>query len=811
MQKQKPGSGDIEELMNALTLEEKSLLVSGGGIYISREIERLGIPSALFLDASCGINIRQYLEALYDMGKICDQKEKEQNQTEGIGTMARFGNIAENITHPENLDQTDRKLLESFLSYIESRIGERQYPSCFPSNTLLAATWNRDAVYQDACAVGTEASAYGVDVLLGTPCINIQRDPRGGRGFENYSEDPCLTGELGASFARGISDQGVIANAKHFAANNQETDRMFVNEIISERALREIYLPAFQNCVQNGRVKSIMSAYNWINGHPCAHNHWLLTEVLRKEWDFEGFVVSDWRAAYDLTESVKAGNNLAMPGPRDPEEILDALKSGQLTQKVLDDAVRGFLNVLLEMPAVKGRKHTKIDFEASAEIAYKTALEGITLLKNEKQTLPLAPDTEVALFGSRADQFIESGTGSGHVFTDKTTSLRKCMKANASRENLLTEGFTERTEAAVVVVSTEGQEGGDKPDMKLKPEDLMLLSDVLRYAKEKNIRVVLILNVSGPVEMEDFIDDLDACLDVYYPGQEGARATADLLYGRANPCGKLPHTYPKYYRDVPSYGNFPGYDREVNYGEGIYVGYRWYDTRKITPRFAFGHGLSYTQFEMKDLVLEKETVCCDREDTIWADVTIKNIGKVFGKEVVQLYIRDVASTLDKPEKELKDFNKVALQPGESETIRFRIDRQMLSSYDTKLHGWICEPGDFEILIGSASDDIRVRGRFRAEGYNPYGYTGKTPIISLSLDERAVKIILEDMKGAVSEAEFFNIAYFGQRHNLDVVWETMLSEKIIGTKEEKTRIYEKIKKHLAVLDVSEANLREKFVF
>ncbi|MDO5541070.1 MAG: glycoside hydrolase family 3 N-terminal domain-containing protein [Eubacteriales bacterium] len=799
----------VPAVLARLTLEEKASLVSGGGIYTSQAIERLGIPSALFIDAGCGVNLRQYLEALYNLGIIKDEAKEENNGTEGIGTMARFGHIASNILSRENLSEADNALLDACLNHIQEQISEKAYPSCFPSNSLLAATWNREAVYKNAAAVGKEASAYGVDVLLGTPCINIQRDPKGGRNFENYSEDPYLTGELSAEFVKAIQEQGIVGNAKHFAANNQETDRMFIDEMIPERALYEIYFPAFKKCVEEGRAGSIMSAYNWINGTPCAHHKWMLTDVLRREWNYEGFVVSDWRAAYNLVEAVKAGNDLAMPGPRDKQEIIDAVNEGRLSVEELDKAVGNFLKGLTKMQAVRGRKYHTIDWEASARTAYETAAEGITLLKNKDETLPLKKDKKVAVFGERAGQFIESGVGSGHVFTDKTSSLISCVAEIVGKENVTVDALAEDTQAAIIVVSTEGQEGGDCTSMSLKNKDLKLLSEVIHMTKPRGIKVILVMNIASPVEMEDFIDELDGCLDVYFPGQEGARAAADILFGRINPSGKLPHTFPRYYHDVPSYGNFPGYDRKVYYGEGIYVGYRWYDSRKIEPMFPFGYGLSYTTFKISDMRLDKQVFNIHKNDVLTIKVTVTNTGERAGKEVVQLYIKDVASTLDRPEKELKGFEKVYLEPGESKEAVFTVTKEDLSVFDVKFHKWICEPGNFEILAGNSSGNIMQTARFRADGFNLYGYHAQTPITRISLDQRAADAILETLHGYISEKEFYNMAYFGQRHNLETVWNTMMSKYVPEGRRE--GLYREILEKLEKIDASEAKLVEKYTF
>lgn len=801
----------VQEVLEELTLEEKAELVSGGGIYTSKTMKKYGIQPALFIDGGCGVNIRQYLEALYDTGVIADNMETEEKETEGIGTMARFGNIASNIVERNLLNSKDNELLDSFLDYVEKLISVREYPSCFPSNSLLAATWNRDAVYKNACAVGKEASAYGVDVLLGTPCINIQRDPRGGRGFENYSEDPFLTGELAAEFVKGIQDQGIIANVKHFAANNQETDRMHINEIIPERALYEIYFPAFQACIQKGGAKTVMSAYNWINGKACAQNEWLLKDVLRGEWGFDGFVVSDWRASYDFVQAVKAGTDLTMPGPRNPQEILDAIRSGVLSREDLDKAAGNFLNILKQMPALDGRKHTEIPYLLSAETAYETACEGITLLKNEGGALPLKKDSHVAFFGQGASSLIESGIGSGHVFTDKSGNLLERARNIAGNNHITHNRIESDTQSVVLVVSTEGQEGGDCTDICLNFRDLKLLKDILKEAEPKKMKVILVLNTAGPVELGEFIDYIDACVNIYYPGQEGARALADILFGRVNPNGKLPHTFPKKYRDCPSYGNFPGYNEKVFYGEGIYVGYRWYDTRQIEPLFPFGHGLSYTTFEFSDLKLSTSVLDIDKDETLKVSIRIKNTGSMPGKEVVQLYVKDTASTLDKPEKELKGFEKVELNPGESRLLSFTLNKQALSSFDTKMHEWVCEAGEFEVLIGNSSRNILAKAGFRAVGYNPYNYNKDTPIIKISKDERAVHVILSNLKGSITEKEFYNAAYFGQRHSFETVWNTMLVKYVNGTEQEKDKLYQEVLGQLGEIDTSAAKLVEKFVF
>lgn len=343
----------------------------------------------------------------------------------------------------------------------------------------------------------------------------------------------------------------------------------------------------------------------------------------------------------------------------------------------------------------------------------------------------------------------------------------------------------------------------------LKKEELRLLSEVIHMARLRGIKVILVMNLAAPVEMTDFVEELDGCLNVYFPGQEGARAAADILFGKINPSGKLPHTFPRHYHDAPSYGNFPGYGRKVNYGEGIYMGYRWYDTRKIEPLFPFGYGLSYTEFALSDLALDREIFNVDSDEQLTISALVTNIGTMAGKEVVQLYVKDVVSTLDRPEKELKGFEKVYLEPGESKKVCFVIYKEDLAAFDTKLHQWICEPGDFEIQVGNSSGNIMQKATFRAVGFNPYGYHAQTPITRISLDGRAADVILKNLEGHLTEKEFYNMAYFGQRHNLETVWRTMLCVNV--PEKEREKLYQNILKELSELDVSAAKLVEKFTF
>ena len=736
----------VKDVIKEMTLEEKALLITGQFMYGTEGIERLGIPRAMFLDAGGGVNLRQYMVQLISTGQLTGTYLEKAGK-HGLGLIAYMTKIMNNLTSRENLSEEENELLDAFLEKIRELVPSGDLPSCFPDGMLLGATWNPDAVLHCAEAVGKEASAFGVDMLLGTPCINIHRNPLGGRSFESYSEDPYLISELAPNYCIGVQNQGVIADVKHCAANTQEPERESVNEIISKRALYEIYFPGFKACVQKGGVKNVMTAYNYINGNACAHNSWLIRDVLRGEWGFDGFVVSDWGGVYDQVEALKAGNDLSEPGPRDTRPIIDAVKEGRLDEACLDEAVEHYLNVLVEMPVMKGRKYHDIDSEKSREIAYETACEGITLLKNDG-VLPLSVDTRISFYGEKSKHFLDCGIGSGRVHTDKTSSLIDCSRQIVGDEKILVSEMSDLTDVVIISAAAAGQEGCDREDMKLDAEDQKLVLETVREAKKRQKKVVLILNISAPVEMMDYIDDVNAVLCVYFPGEEGGHAASDILFGKRNPCGKLPLTFPKYYRDCPSYLNFPGEFGEVLYGEGIYAGYRYYDVKQIEPLFPFGYGLSYTTFEFQNMSLSSGRLNIDNGETVQVKVTVKNTGNMAGSEVVQLYIHDQESTLQKAVKELKGFQKVFLNPGESKEVTMTIGKEQLSSYDPYEKDWVCEPGIFILLAGNSSRNIYLKKSLLVEGTNVYGYGPNTLFKRINDDERAVKILLEGLPEGV---------------------------------------------------------------
>ncbi len=567
--------------------------------------------------------------------------------------------------------------------------------------------------------------------------------------------------------------------------------------------MQEIYFPGFRACVQEGGVKNVMTAYNWINGEACAHNRWMLQEVLREQWGFEGFVVSDWGGVYDQVAALQAGNDLCMPGPRGIEPVVEAVRSGELPEAILDASVERILRALVEMPVMRGRSQTDIDSEAARQVAYDAAADGIILLKNNG-VLPLTPDTNVAFYGARSERFLESGIGSGRVHTNKTSSMAAWARWIAGVDRVTMGQAAPETNVIVVTVSAHGQEGADRQSLQLDPAERRTLLKALEDAKVNQCRVVLVLNVAGPVELQEFVNRVDAILCVYFPGQEGGHAAADILYGIVNPSGKLAQTFPKHLYDCPAYGNFPGENNRVCYGEGIYVGYRYYDSRHIEPLFPFGHGLSYTTFRLSNLRLQRETFNYEQEDSLSVTVRVTNTGAVPGKEVVQLYLADESSTLQRPVRELKGFCKVALEPGESRDVTLKLTRESLRAYDERLHSWVCEPGWFRVQVGNSSRNLPLEGRFKAVGRNPYAYGPGTQFVALAKDARASQVLLEVLPKEVLTPEELRrqTAYVAFSFTLQDAWEQNLRPALRGYSEEAAQaLYARLCTALEEIDVS----------
>lgn len=717
---------DIPYILAEMSIEEKAELLTGATNYGTHAFPQYGIPAVLMIDNGCGVNLRQWAQELVHRGLV-------QSTPDGIPE-SRMAYIMDQIEHRENLSEEENAFLDRVLNYLRKNyVKSGELPSCFPVNSLLASSWNPEVIREVGRETGKVASAYGVDVLLGTPCVNIIRDPRGGRNFECWSEDPYLTGELAKEYPLGVQETGVLANVKHFAVNNQETWRRTVDAKVSERALREIYFPAFQKVVQVGKVKTVMTSYNKFNGTYTSENKWMIEDILRGEWNFAGMVVSDWGGVYHRGPSTTAGNDLCMPHRFPAKYLVEAYEAGEVTMERIDAACNNVLQMILSTPVFNGRKYTEIDVESGKRVAYKAAADSIILLKNDG-VLPLNKSNKVSFYGYLSYRFNDCGVGSGRVHTDKTSSMFRSAELIMDNTPLFNK-VTENTDVVVVTVTARGQEGADRSNLNMEPEDEIVLKNAIDDAKRVNARVVLILNIAAPVDLRKYINDIDAILCVYFPGEQGAKATADILFGIVNPSGKLAQTYPKRYEDCLSSLNFPGEYERVNYGEGIFVGYRAFDKLGITPLFPFGFGLSYTTFSFKNLSISSSLFDIENNESITVSVEIKNTGNKAGAEVVQLYISDPVSTQPKPVRELKGFKKVYLEPGESKIVSIEIKKEQFYSFDEKF-GWVVEPGFYEIEVGNSSRNILCHKTIKVYGTNPYGYGLNSVYLYVMQDKRA---------------------------------------------------------------------------
>ncbi|NLN46324.1 MAG: hypothetical protein GX153_07140, partial [Clostridiaceae bacterium] len=642
--------------------------------------------------------------------------------------------------------------------------------------------------------------AFKMDVILGSPNVNIHRDPRNGRLFEGYSEDPCLAATLAPELVKGVQEEGLIANIKHFAANNQETERSGVNEIISLRALYEIYLPGFKACVTEGKGMTVMSAYNSINGKPCAQNPWLLQEVLKGEWGFEGAVTSDWGAVYDQVEALNSGNDLEQPHPMRIDALYNAVQSGALKTETVDEAVRRMLNVIVVSPSFNGRRHLHLARAFSHAAGYRDVAEGAVLLKNNG-LLPLKGDARVAVFGSKSKELIFCGQGSAEVVSSQVTHVYPELVRKLGADKAVFGTVADDADAVVVTVGVNGQEGSDQPDMFLPEQDRNELAEAIAAAKAKGKPVVAILNLSNPVDLRAYVDDLDAILCIFIPGMCGGEVSADILLGAVNPSGKLPLTFPKRYEDTPAYLSFPGESGESWYSEGIFVGYRYYDTKDVEPLYPFGHGLSYTSFEFTDVSLSSEVWNAREDDTLTVRVKVRNTGKVDGKEVVQLYIHDEKSTLRKPLQELKAFKKVFVKAGETVEAVLTLCVQDLASYDARLKEWAAEPGYYQVRLGNSSRNILQTARFRLVAHNPYAYTPFGSMSQMVQDPRAVEVLKRYIPAQAVDNMVQRVTVM-PNITLARLWSRMINPMLDGTREENDAILEKVFQELGAIEVSE---------
>ena len=587
--------------------------------------------------------------------------------------------------------------------------------TCFPPAVALACSFDPELLERVGAALGAEAQALQVGVLLG-PGINIKRSPLCGRNFEYLSEDPLLSGVLGAALVRGIQSQGVGASLKHFAANNQETDRMRVSADIDPRPLREIYLRAFQRVVQEAQPWTMMCSYNRINGVYSSRNPWLLTDVLRDEWGFDGLVVSDWGAVDDRVASLLAGLDLEMPstGGRTDAEIVTAVRAGTVDESVLDKASTRVIELVQKVVDGSDPDAT-FDVDAHHALAREVAGQSIVLLRNENDLLPLDPDTNIAVIGELARTPRYQGAGSSRIEPTRLDRALDEIRALSGHEAPFAAGYTlDGTEStdlvddavkragdadvAVVFLGVPAElesEGFDRDDLELPASQTALLDAVLAV----NPKVVVVLSNGGVVRLSGVAERVPAIVEGWLLGQAGGGAVADVLYGQMNPSGRLAETIPIRLEDTPAHTNFPGEHGHVRYGEGLFVGYRSYDARHLDVSFPFGHGLSYTTFEYTDAAVESD-------GDLTVHVTVTNTGERAGAEVVQVYVGVPGSSVARAPRELKGFTKIHLEVGESRRVAVTVRRDDLAYWDTRVDSWVVEDGTYSIEIGASSRDIR---------------------------------------------------------------------------------------------------------
>ncbi|GLB28227.1 glycosyl hydrolase [Lacrimispora amygdalina] len=663
---------EIDELVKELTLEEKTGMIHGQGIFHTGGVKRLDIPPLWMSDGPMGV-----------------RRELEDDNWNPKGTT------------------------DDFVSYL-------------PSNTALACTWSRSQAERMGRVLGAEARGRGKDVIL-APGINIIRSPLCGRNFEYMSEDPYLTAQLAVPLIKGIQENDTAACVKHFAVNNQETNRLSVSVKVSERALREIYLPGFEAAVKEGKSKTIMGAYNKLRGDFCCHNRYLLWDILRNEWKFDGVVISDWGGVHDTSEAALGGLDIEMSVTSNFDDYYMAdllykkVLAEEVAEEIIDEKIRHILNLMNSLSMLGDKRKTRspgvYNAPAHREAILSCAEEAVVLLKNEEKRLPLvlAGKKRLAVIGENADALHAAGGGSAGIkaLYEISPLMGLTMEAGGNIEVVYEPGAGDDGVKRAAVLAAECEdvivfcglnheydvEGQDRKDMKLPAGQEELISAVLNV----NDHAVIAVLAGSPVDLEAFADRAKAIVYTSYNGMEGGRALARVLLGKVNPSGKLPFTLPKRLEDCPAHklGEFPGSETVV-YGEGVFVGYRYFESEDVKVRYCFGHGLSYTEYVYEDLRVEKASYGF----LVRADV--KNCGNRAGFETVQVYVRAAGKNVKRPVMELKGFNKIALEPGERKTLDFYLAEKAFSYYNEELKCFTVPDDEYEICMGSSVSDIRLR-------------------------------------------------------------------------------------------------------
>lgn len=752
-----------KKIVNSMTLEQKAQLVIGTGMVF---------------------NLPDSIKAMLPPGFGGSQEQEETPYTKMVDKIRTYlpGTAGVSSEFPE-LGVTSQNLADGpaglRISPTRENDSETYYCTAFPIATVLASTWDLELTERVGKAMGKEVLEYGADVLL-APALNLQRDPLCGRNFEYYSEDPLVSGKMAAAMVKGIQSNGVGTSIKHFAVNNQETNRMSADAVVSERALRELYLRGFEIAVKEAKPWTVMSAYNKINGVYASESHDLLTKVLRDDWGYEGYVVTDWGGGSDVVAQMVAGNDMIQPGsPETIKAIISAVTSGDLDESILDKNVERILNIMTKTPRYKEYNiSNKPDLKAHAKITRQAATDGMVLLENKNSALPLAKDIKsVAAFGNASYDFISGGTGSGDVNEAYTISLMQGLESAGYKtfgnlketyesymeearktqdksknwiaalmggkipvdemplQAAIAEEMSVKADVALITIGRNAGEGGDREpiegDFYLTKTEKNLIKTVTKAFHEKGKKTIVILNIAGVIETASWSNIPDAVLCAWLPGQEGGNSVVDVISGKVNPSGKLTASFPLTYNDTSTAKSFPGHEIksddpadntvdqsgfsfmkrvpwEVIYEEDIYVGYRYYNTFDVPVAYEFGYGLSYTNFKFSNLKLNAKTF--NKEITVSVDV--ENVGKVAGREVVQVYASAPKGKIEKPQEELVAFGKTPmLKPGEKTTLTFKIDAMLLASFDERKSGWITEAGEYMLKVGSSAKSIKLKDSF----------------------------------------------------------------------------------------------------
>ncbi|MFC4319892.1 beta-glucosidase [Litchfieldia salsa] len=656
---------NYKELISKMTLEEKASLMSGDNFWNTKPIDRLGIPSIMLTDGPHGLR--------------------------------KQGGKADHLGLNKSIPAT-----------------------CFPPAATLANSWDLELLNEVGTYLGKEAASEQVSVLLG-PGLNIKRNPLCGRNFEYFSEDPYLSGKLAANMVKGIQSHGISACPKHYAVNSQEHMRMTIDEVVDERALREVYLEGFRYAVEEGQPKTVMSSYNKVNGEFANENKHLMQDILYGEWDYQGVVVTDWGGNNDRVEGLKAGNQLEMPsaGGITDKEIVDAIKTGKLSEDVLDEAVERMLTLVFDTKEAL-RNTEKVDYEEHHKKAIDAAKRSMVLLKNDESLLPLRQGQRVAVIGDFAKAPRYQGAGSSLINPTKVDNAWDLLaetelkivgyeqgfnRFGGKNESLKNSALRLARQADVVLLFLgldEGSEaeGVDRQDMRLRGNQLELVNELSKV----HDNIVVVLSGGSVIEMP-FVNDVKSILHGYLGGQGGASAVRDILIGDYNPSGKLAETYPIKYEDVSSAPYYPGLEATAEHRESIFIGYRYFDTKHVPVLFPFGHGLSYTQFEYSDLEVTEQSI----------SFKVKNVGMLAGEEISQVYIKSTNSSVFRANKELKGFSKVHLEPSESKEVKIELDDHAFAYYNSFINGWSVESGLYEIQVGSSIEDIRLTETLELQG------------------------------------------------------------------------------------------------